>query len=133
MKMFLKQLPATAAVFLLVTVPTFVHADATATIMTGLQLTNETADLPKNIELPMLIGRLIQALLGFVGVIFLVYIVYAGFLYMTDGGEGGKVKKAKAMIAHSLIGIVIIIAAYALTRFVISTLGTAVSPTTPLP
>ncbi|MEK7994955.1 MAG: hypothetical protein AAB403_14210 [Planctomycetota bacterium] len=137
MKMFLKQLPATAAVFLLVTLPAFVNAaaDATATITGGLTATNAEAGLPGGgngaLTLPVLVGRLIQALLGVIGIIFLVYIVYAGFLYMTDGGEGGKVKKAKAMIAHSIIGIVIIIAAYALTAFVITTLGKAVSATTP--
>ena len=72
--------------------------------------------------LPALIGRLINAFLGVLGIILVVYLVWAGFLWMTASGEEEKVKKAKAMIQQSVIGMVIVIAAYAIASFVINVL-----------
>jgi hypothetical protein len=73
-------------------------------------------------DLPTLIGGLINAVLGVVGIVFVVLVVYAGVLYMTAQGEAGKVEKAKTMLTQAVIGIVIIVLAYAISNFVISTL-----------
>lgn len=77
-------------------------------------------------QLPEIIGGLINAVLGVLGIILVVYLVWAGFLWMTASGEEEKVKKAKSMIQQAVIGMVIIIAAYAISSFVITTLTTAV-------
>lgn len=79
------------------------------------------------------IGKLISALLGTVGLVFLVLTIYAGILYMTAMGEGDKVKKAKNMLTQALLGLVIIIGAYALTSFVVNELTQASQATTPCP
>ncbi len=76
-------------------------------------------------SLPELIGRFINVFLGLLGIIFVVIIVYAGFLYLTDQGEGKKVEQAKKLITNSIIGLVIIVAAYAIANFVVSSLATA--------
>lgn len=75
--------------------------------------------------LPELIGSLINALLGVLGIIFVVLIVYAGFLWMTAQGDTKKVDTARTMIIQAVIGLVIIVAAYAISTFVISTLVSA--------
>lgn len=67
-------------------------------------------------------------LFSIAGVIFLVLIVYAGILWMTDRGDMDYVKKAKNILVHSTIGIIILISAYAITTFVLSGLT---SPPTP--
>lgn len=54
----------------------------------------------------------------FAGVIAVILIIYAGFMYVTSAGDAGKVTKAKNIIAASIIGIIIIILAYAITAFV---------------
>ncbi|KKW32633.1 MAG: hypothetical protein UY76_C0021G0004 [Candidatus Uhrbacteria bacterium GW2011_GWA2_52_8d] len=72
--------------------------------------------------LPELIGNIIQVLLSVLGIIFVVLVVYAGFLYLTAGGEDTKVKKAKTLLTQSVIGLVIIVAAYAIAAFVIDAL-----------
>ena len=72
--------------------------------------------------LPELIGNIIAVLLSVLGIIFVVLIVYAGFLYLTAGGEDDKVKKAKKLLTQSVIGLVIIVAAYAIAAFVIDAL-----------
>lgn len=83
---------------------------------TGAKLT----DSPK--QLPELIGNLINIFLSVLGIIFVVMVVYAGYLWMTDAGGGEKVKKAKSLLGTAIIGIVITLAAYAISSFVITSL-----------
>jgi len=70
-------------------------------------------------ELIPIIGSIINILLGLLGIIFTVLIVYGGFLYMTAGGNEDQVKKAKKFITNAIIGLVIVLAAYAISSFVI--------------
>jgi len=69
-----------------------------------------------------MIGNIINIVLGFLGVLLLCYILYAGFLWMTAGGEKGKVETAVTMIKNAIIGLIIIVAAYAISTFVLSKL-----------
>lgn len=66
------------------------------------------------------VGGLIRALLSILGVIFMAYVVYAGQLWMTARGNEEQITKAKAIIRGSIIGLLIVFAAYAITSFVIS-------------
>ena len=63
-------------------------------------------------------GQIIGTVLSFVGVLFLILMIYAGILWMTAGGNDQIVTKAKGLLINSIIGIVIIFAAYAITAFV---------------
>lgn len=72
--------------------------------------------------LPELIGNIIAVLLSVLGIIFVVLVVYAGFLYLTAAGDDTKVKKAKTLLTQSIIGLIIIVAAYAIAAFVIDAL-----------
>lgn len=67
---------------------------------------------------------IIQPVLGVVGLIFLVLTIYAGVLWMTSSGNADMVKKAKEILTNSIIGLVIIAAAYAITAAVFSALST---------
>jgi cbb3-type cytochrome oxidase subunit 3 len=64
------------------------------------------------------IGKVIGVALSFVGVIFLVLIIYAGFTWMLARGNEAEAKKAKDLMFDAVIGLVIILAAYAITAFV---------------
>jgi hypothetical protein len=75
--------------------------------------------------LPVIVGNIINVLLGFLGIVLLGYLLYAGFLWMTAGGEEENVTKAKSMIKNSIIGLVIIVAAFAISSFVLQALVTA--------
>ena len=66
-----------------------------------------------------IIVLIINTILGLLGVIFLVIIIYAGFLWMTAGGNDEQVGKAKKLLINSIIGIIIIVAAYAISYFVL--------------
>lgn len=64
------------------------------------------------------IGSVIGILLSFVGVIFLILIIYAGISWMTASGNQEKVTKAKDLIINAVIGLIIVLAAYAITAFI---------------
>ncbi|PJE58084.1 MAG: hypothetical protein COU81_02605 [Candidatus Portnoybacteria bacterium CG10_big_fil_rev_8_21_14_0_10_36_7] len=66
------------------------------------------------------VGGLISGVLTLVGVIFLVLMVYAGILWMTARGKDDQIEKARDIIIASLIGLFIVVSAYAITVFVTS-------------
>ncbi len=69
-----------------------------------------------------IIGLVIQAFLSLLSIIFIILILYAGFNWMTAGGDEKKVEDAKGTIQRAVIGLVIIIAAFAITYFVFNAL-----------
>jgi amino acid transporter len=72
------------------------------------------------------VGIIIQAFLGLLGIIFIILIISAGFNWMTAGGEEEKVRKAKSTITNAVIGLIIIVASYAITYFVFNVLPGAI-------
>ncbi len=74
-------------------------------------------------DLPTAISTVIKAVLSLVGTIFLVLTIYAGIMWMTAAGDEEKVTKATSIIRMAVIGLVIVMSAYAITYFVTSKLG----------
>jgi len=50
----------------------------------------------------------------------IIVIIVAGIMYTTSGGESAGITKAKNMILYAVIGLVVIIAAFAITNFVVT-------------
>jgi hypothetical protein len=73
-------------------------------------------------DIRFIVGRIIQAFLGILGIIALVLVVYAGFLWMTAGGDEDKVTQAKRILTQAVIGLAIILASFSITTFVVSRL-----------
>ena len=69
-------------------------------------------------SLATIIGTGINAALSLVGLIFLMLMVYAGYLWMTARGEEEIIKKAQKIIISTIIGLVIVLSAYAITSFI---------------
>jgi hypothetical protein len=80
-----------------------------------------------NPDISSKIGQLISYVLAMLGVVFLVLVVISGIQWMTAGGNEEKVTKARTRLVNASIGLGIIIAAYAITFFVVSKLQTAVT------
>lgn len=87
---------------------------------TQVQNVAEAADVGGTTDLIEIIGRLINVFLGFVGVILLIILLYAGFLWMTAGGDAEKVQRAKDWIKNAIIGLIILVSAFAIVRFIFS-------------
>ncbi|MDO8668004.1 MAG: hypothetical protein Q7K35_02795 [bacterium] len=75
-------------------------------------------------KLSDIIGVVIQTFLGLLGVLFLVYMLYAGYNWMIAQGDEEKVTKAKDTIQRAVIGLIIVIAAYAMSFWVFDKLLT---------
>lgn len=78
-----------------------------------------------NFGLEFVIGKIIQATLSLLGIIFIILMIYGGGLWMTAKGNEQQVDKAKDLITAAIIGLVIVVAAYAISYFVIKTIGGA--------
>jgi hypothetical protein len=70
-------------------------------------------------------ARIINVALGFLGIIAVVIVLLGGFKYMISGGNEEKTAEAKKLIVSGIIGLAIILSAWAITSFVISRLVTA--------
>ena len=70
-------------------------------------------------------GQVINAVLSLLGVIFMAYVIYGGYLWIIARGNDEQITKAKAILRGSIIGLAIVLAAYAITAFVVSRLISA--------
>jgi|GEM_PF-1983778 len=64
------------------------------------------------------VARIIKIALGILGIIVTLIIIYGGYVWMTAGGSEQKVSLAKKILINGVIGLVIIILAYALTVWI---------------
>jgi len=75
--------------------------------------TQDNYDLDKN-DIPATIGNIVSYILSLLGIIMLIITVVAYVIMSTAGGKEEEVNKAKSWIKNSVIGLIIIMAAYTL-------------------
>lgn len=71
-----------------------------------------------NKEITEVIGQVINILLSVLGIAFLLLMIYGGFIWMNSRGSEQEVARATNIIRNALIGLIIVIGAYAITAFV---------------
>ena len=74
-------------------------------------------------------ARIINVVLGVLGTIATVLIFYAGFLWMTAAGNEEQITKAKGIMSAAVIGLVIILASYSISTFLVKNITSAVTGT----
>ena len=79
------------------------------------QAFGESDGTPKDIR--EIVALVISIFLQFLGIIFVALIIMAGFNYMTSQGNEEKIEKALSQIKAGVIGLVIIMASYAITTY----------------
>lgn len=67
-----------------------------------------------------LIARIINAFSIIVGAVAVVMIIIGGFRYVTSGGESSNISSAKNTILYALIGLVIVVFAQFIVKFVLA-------------
>ena len=72
-------------------------------------------------DLKAAVIRIINWVLGLLGIIAVIMILIGGFQWMTAGGNEEKVEKAKKIISAAIVGLIIILLAWAIVNFVIGT------------
>jgi hypothetical protein len=73
-------------------------------------------------DIRVTIAKVIKFLFGFIGIIFVVMIMMSGFRVMTAGGDAKVLADAKKTFVNLCIGFALIVAAYALTDFIMEAL-----------
>ncbi len=69
------------------------------------------------------VANVLNAIYGIIGVITVVFIVIGGVKYMTSQGDPGKLQHAKNTIMFSVVGLVIVLSAFAITGFALTAFG----------
>ncbi len=111
---------------LIASFPSLALADVYTDINKGLTPFGRTFGQSQN-PLNIVVG-IVKTVLGFLGIIFVALVIYAGFLWMTSAGNEEKIKKAKSILTNSIIGLAIILGAWVITRFVVCTITSSVTP-----
>ena len=89
-------------------------------------------DFPSNFagfssqDLKETISNVVRIIIGFLGIVTVIIILAGGFIWMTSFGEEDKIDRAKKLISAGVVGLVVVLATYAVASFVINSLQTAV-------
>lgn len=118
-----------AVIFTLTLLPT-INCYATDNITDVMQGALKFSNLPSggdNAEAKTteIVGRLINIFLSIFGVFFFVLMVYGGYKWLAAMGREEEVTTAKNIIRSAIIGLVIVMSAYAISWFVVSRIQTA--------
>jgi len=73
----------------------------------------------------IIVGLIINAFLSLFGIIFMILILYGGYKWMMAAGREEELTKAKDIIRSAIIGLIIVMAAYAISYFIAIALETA--------
>lgn len=85
-------------------------------------------------DLIVVIAGWVKAILALTGVALILVLIYAGVMWgFMAQGEPAKIQKAKQMITNAIIGLVIVLSAYAIADFVTKTASKSVTGGTGTP
>lgn len=65
------------------------------------------------------VSRIIRAFMGLLGLVAVIIILLGGFKWMTAAGNEEQVQEAKKLMISGVIGLVIIMSAFAIAQFVV--------------
>lgn len=74
-------------------------------------------------SIDQVIQAVISTVLSFLGVGFLILMIYGGYVWMIARGNEQEVTKAKSIITNAIIGLIVVLSAYAISYFVVSSFG----------
>lgn len=69
------------------------------------------------------IGSILSVVYTVIGIVAVVMIILGGVNYAMSQGDPGKVKKGKDTIMYGIIGLIIVLLAFAITNFVLTNIG----------
>ncbi len=68
------------------------------------------------------VANVVNIILGFLGIIAVILILAGGFMWMTAAGNDDKVATAQKVMSAGVVGLVIVLAAFGIAKFVINAL-----------
>lgn len=89
---------------------------------TGLGATQES-----DTQIYARVAQVINAVLGLSGILAAIYLIVGGIKWLRAGGNEQNVTEAKATIRTAIIGLIVILASYAIVNFVVARIIEAVA------
>lgn len=71
-------------------------------------------------DLKQTVINIVNYVLGLLGLIAVIIIIYAGILWLTAAGNEERVDKAKKVLSAAVIGLIVILLAWAIVIFVVN-------------
>jgi len=81
-----------------------------------------------NADFTVVLGRIVKIVIGFLGLIAVVIILIGGFQWMTSAGDEDKIGGARKLMTAGVVGLFIVVIAYAIALFVMNIIGRVVTP-----
>lgn len=119
-KTIMKHLFSLAIIALLV-IPVFGFVNKAHALDVGVNEISEEIQLGSD-DPRKIVARIINTAMLFLGIVAVVIILLGGFKWMTAAGNEDKVSEAKKLMGSGVIGLVIILAAWGIASFVLSSL-----------
>ncbi len=73
-------------------------------------------------DIRVIVARIINIFLGLLSLLAVGIVIYGGVTWMTAGGDEGKIEDARKILVNGAIGLVIVLSAFAISRFVLNRL-----------
>lgn len=110
---------------LILVIPMMFFASAVSAQNYGLNQTagNANYDTTGKTDVYSLVQILVNALLAILSIVFFALVTYGGIIWMKASGREEEVNRAKTMIEQAVIGLAVLMAAYAITTFVFKSLN----------
>jgi len=115
----MKKICVFLAIFSLVVVP--LAASAATTIEPGLATIAPYLGLGTR-DVRVTVANIINVAMGLLGIVAVLIILLGGFKWMTAMGNEDNIKKAKQLIVAGIIGLIIILSAYAIATFAVGSI-----------
>ncbi len=93
-----------------------------------IQANSYTYNPPVRGNVNQIVASIIKKITPYLGGVMLLMFFYGGVLWMTAAGDAAQVKKAKSVLSTSVIGILIVVAAFTLASALVKVLGNALAP-----
>jgi hypothetical protein len=124
MSKIIKQVSILILLILILVFPYFVFGQTGPTMGgnlkdLGVKSGYQTSNI-NELSISRIAGTGVNVFLSLLGIIFVVLMLYGGFLWMTGRGNEERLTKSKELIQAAIIGLIIIMAAYAISYFVFS-------------
>lgn len=105
-------------------IPSVVNADAASDACAGIKLVDDTAKCDDAAGGQSAFSSVLKTLINtfsiVVGAVSVIMIIIGGFRYVISGGDSNSTKSAKDTILYAVIGLVVVLFAQVIVRFVIS-------------
>lgn len=73
-----------------------------------------------DVNMPALVGNIVDILLFVAGALAIIYLIYSGILYISAAGNPDAAKKGQQGVLNAVIGIIIIVLAFFIARAVVN-------------